>query len=124
MSTMDSSFNFIEAVQRPETYGQLFPDEIEGMVIIALYEQLKADRYVDGYFGEEEIHSLFTTFQRRNSTDDKGYILKTRNREKIKHLLRFFLKYDEEKRLYSFQEYAYAFCDLSKETLKGALSTT
>lgn len=116
-------FNFTEAIQRPETYRQLFPDEVDGMVIIALYERLKAGRYQNDFFNEEEIHKLFSTFQKGKDKDEK-YYQKSRNKDRIKKLLRFFLSYDEEKRLYSFQEYAYAFCDLSKKTLKGALTPT
>jgi hypothetical protein len=101
----------------------LFPEEIEGVVIIALYERLKAGRYKDNFFNEEEIHDLFAAFQRGKDKDEK-YYQKSRNKERIKKLMRFFLNYDEEQRLYSFQEYAYAFCDLSKKTLKGALSPT
>lgn len=117
-------FNFTEAIQRPETYRQLFPDEIEGLVIITLYERLKAGRYENDFFSEEEIHHLFAVFQKGKDTNDSSYYPKARNKDRIKKLLRFFLNYDEEKRLYSFQEYAYAFCDLSKKTLKGALTPT
>lgn len=116
-------FNFVEAIQRPETYGQLFPDEVEVMVIIKLYERLKAGYYENDFFNEEEIHLLFAVFQKGKDKDEK-YYQKSRNKDRIKNLLRFFLSYDEEKRLYSFQEYAYAFCDLSKKTLKGALTPT
>lgn len=117
------NFDFLEAVKRPDTYKLLFPEEIEGMVIIALYERLKAGRYKDNFFSEEEIHNLFAAFQKGKDKDDK-YYQKSRNKDRIKKLMRFFLSYDEEQRLYSFQEYAYAFCDLSKKTLKGALSPT
>lgn len=122
-SSTSLPFNFTEAIQRPETYRQLFPDEIEGMVIITLYERLKAGRYENDFFSEEEIHRLFVDFQKGKDKDEK-YYQKSRNKDRIKKLLRFFLSYDEEKRLYSFQEYAYAFCDLSKKTLKGALTPT
>lgn len=122
-SSTSHTFNFAEAIQRPETYKQLFPDELEGMVIISLYEKLKAGRYQNHFFNEEEIHKLFGVFQRGKDNGDK-YYQKSRNKERIKKLLRFFLSYDEEKRLYSFQEYAYAFCDLSEKTLKGALTPT
>ena len=117
-------FNFTEAIQRSETYRQLFPDEVEGMVIIALYERLKAGRYQNDFFSEEEIHRLFASFQKGKDNYEGSYYPKARNKDRIKKLLRFFLSYDEEKRLYSFQEYAYAFCDLSKKTLKGALTPT
>lgn len=117
-------FNFAEAIQRPEIYKQLFPDEVEGMVIIALYERLKTGRYENGFFSEEEIHKFFGSFQKGKENDDGNYYPRSRNKEKIKKLLRFFLSYDEEKRLYSFQEYAWAFCDLSEKTLKGALTPT
>ncbi|MDQ3099904.1 MAG: hypothetical protein M3R08_00835 [Bacteroidota bacterium] len=116
-------FNFTEAVQRSDTFRQLFPDEVEGMVIISLYERLNARRYENGYFSEEEIHRFFASFQGKDSSDG-SYYPKARNKERIKRLLRFFLNYDEEKRLYSLQQYAYAFCDLSKNTLKGALTPT
>jgi hypothetical protein len=122
-SSTSLPFNFTEAIQRPETYRQLFPDEIEGIVIIALYERLKAGRYENDFFSEEEIHRLFVDFQKGKDKDEK-YYQKSRNKDRIKKLMRFFLSYDEEKRLYSFQEYAYAFCDLSKKTLKGALTPT
>jgi hypothetical protein len=116
-------FVFIEAIQRPETYRQLFPDKVEGLVIIVLYERLKAGYYENGFFVEDEIHRLFVAFQKGKDNDDK-YYQKSRNKDRIKKLLRFFLSYDEEKRLYSFQEYAYAFCALSEKTLKGALTPT
>jgi hypothetical protein len=122
-SSTSLPFNFTEAIQRPETYRQLFPDEMEGMVIIALYERLKAGYYENDFFREEEIHRLFVAFQKGKGKDEK-YYQKSRNKDRIKKLLRFFLSYDEEKRLYSFQEYAYAFCDLSKKTLKGTLTPT
>lgn len=122
-SSTSLPFNFAEAIQRPETYRQLFPDEVEGMVIIALYERLKVGRYENDFFSEEEIHRQFAFFQRGKEKEEK-YYQKSRNKDRIKKLLRFFLNYDEEKRLYSFQEYAYAFCDLSKKTLKGALTPT
>lgn len=92
------------------------------MVIIALYERLKSGCYENGFFNEEEIHRLF--MDSHKGKDEKNYYQKSRNKDRIKKLLRFFLSYDEEKRLYSFQEYAYAFCDLSKKTLKGALTPT
>ena len=122
-SSTSLTFIFIEAIQRPETYRQLFPEEVEVMVIITLYERLKAGYYENDFFNEEEIHQLFVDFQKGK---DKGgkYYQKSRNKDRIKKLLRFFLSYDEEKRLYSFQEYAYAFCDLAKKTLKGALTPT
>lgn len=122
-STTSRTFNFSEAIRRPETYRQLFPDELEGMVIIALYERLKAGLYQDDFFNEEDIHAQFASFQKGEEKEEK-YYQKSRNKDRIKKLLRFFLSYDEEKRLYSFQEYAYAFCDLSKKTLKGALTPT
>jgi hypothetical protein len=123
-SSTSLPFNFTEAIQRHETYKQLFPDEIEILVIIALYERLKSGRYENDFFNEEEIHQLFVDFQKGKDNKEQGYYFKTRNKDRIKKLLRFFLSYDEEKRLYSFQEYAYAFCDLSKKTLRGALSPT
>ena len=123
MSELSHPFNFTEAIQRQETYKQLFPDAVEGMVIIALYERLKAGRYENGLFSEDEIHRLFAAFQKGKDKDEK-YYQKSRNKERIKKLMRFFLSYDEEKRLYAFQEYAFAFCDLSKKTLKGALLPT
>jgi hypothetical protein len=123
-SSTSLPFNFIEAIQRLETYRQLFPEEVEIMVIITLYERLKAGYYENDFFSEEEIHRLFVDFQKGKEKDEKYYYQKSRNKDRLKKLLRFFLSYDEEKRLYSFQEYAYAFCDLSKKTLKGALTPT
>tara|TARA_B100001063_G_scaffold148099_2_gene138252 strand:+ start:5517 stop:6866 length:1350 start_codon:yes stop_codon:yes gene_type:complete len=118
-----SKFNFLDAIGRPKTYKLLFPDEIEGMVIISLYERIKTGRYPNGFFSEDDIHDLFAKLQKGGNSGDK-YYQRSINKNKIKKLLRFFLNYDEEKRLYYFQEYARAFCELSEKTLKGTLVPT
>lgn len=86
-------FNFLDAIGRPETYKLLFPDEIEGMVIIALYERIKTGRYPDGLFSEDDIHDLFARFQKNGESENKDkYYQKSRNKNKIKKLLRFFFE--------------------------------
>jgi hypothetical protein len=118
-----TNFNFIDAINRPDTYELLYPSKIEGTVIIALYERLNKGKYTNGFFSEDEIHSLFSTFQSSDRTTDK-YYPKERNKQRIRKLLKYFLNYDEEQRLYSFQEYGRSFCEIARKTLKGSFDPT
>ncbi|WP_339652697.1 hypothetical protein [uncultured Maribacter sp.] len=119
----NTDFDFVKAINRPDTYGLLFPGKLEGTVIIALYERLKTGKYQNGFFNEEEIHAMFSTFKNTSIKGEK-YYPKERNKQRIRKLLKYFLNYDEEKRLYSFQDYGLSFCKIAKKTLKGTFDPT
>lgn len=119
----NTEFDFLKAINRPDTYELLYPEKLEGTVIIALYERLITGKYQNGFFDEDEIHAMFSTFKNAKIKGDK-YYPKERNKQRIRKLLKYFLNYDEEKRLYSFQDYGLSFCKIAKETLKGTFDPT
>ncbi|SFZ80261.1 hypothetical protein [Tenacibaculum maritimum] len=111
-------FNFVEEISKPETYKQLYPDEKEGIVIAHLYQRVKSGRYKNDSFTAKDIHSLFEETmneEEKRVSDVKG---------RINKLQKYFLKYNEETQLYSFQEYGIKFCRIAEETLIGSLKPT
>ncbi|CAA0157432.1 hypothetical protein R5N98_03080 [Tenacibaculum maritimum] len=117
-----SLFNFSDEISKENNYKLLYPDYEEGRVIIALYENLKSKKYENNQFSEKEIHSLFEL--NRTASEKKIRYPRTIYKDKIRRLLKFFLKYDEESQLYSFQEYAFSFCSISEVSLKGNFNPT
>lgn len=115
-------FNFTDEISRGETYRQLYPDEREGIVIAHLYDRLKAGYYENDSFDGEEIDRFFEATMSKREID-VNYV-KTLNKQRILRLQKFFLKYDEETQLYSFQEYGLNFCEIAKITLEGVFNPT
>ncbi|MCT4629606.1 hypothetical protein [Winogradskyella sp.] len=111
-------FNFIDEISKPEIYKQLYPDEKEGIVIAHLYESVKAGNYENDAFSANEIRNIF------ESTLNEGEKRVFHLKERINKLQKFFIKYDDETQLYSFQEYGVKFCRIAEETLKGSLKPT
>lgn len=115
-------FNFVDEISKENNYKLLYPNYEEGRVIIALYENLKLKKYENNQFSEKEIHSLFE--KNRTVSEKKSRYPRTIYKDKIRGLLKFFLKYDEESQLYSFQEYAFSFCSISEVSLEGSFNPT
>jgi len=111
-------FNFIDEISKPEAYKQLYPDEREGIVIAYLYQRIKSGHYENDSFTAEDIHSLFE----ETMTEEEKRVVYVK--ERINKLQKYFLKYDEETQLYSFQEYSIKFCRIAEETLRGSLKPT
>ncbi|WP_430412146.1 hypothetical protein [Kordia sp.] len=111
-------FNFIDEISKPETYKQLYPDEREGIVIAHLYQRVKLGKYENDAFGADEIHNIFESTM--TEADKRLVYVK----ERINKLQKYFLKYDEEIQLYSFQEYGLEFCRIAEETLRGSVKPT
>ncbi|MFC4634647.1 hypothetical protein ACFO3O_12050 [Dokdonia ponticola] len=111
-------FDFIDEISKEETYRQLYPSKKEGIVIAHLYQRVKSGYYENDSFTAEQIHSLFEftmNEEEKRVSDVKG---------RINKLQKYFLKYDEETQLYSFQEYGIKFCRIAEETLIGSLKPT
>jgi len=119
----NTDFNFIDTIGHFDTYQLLFPKKLESMVIIALFVRQKQGKYPDGLFGEEDIHALFSTYGGTDVGKGKPY-QRSINKEKLRKLLKFFLNYDEEKRMYYFQSYGTAICELMEKTLEGLIKPT
>lgn len=115
-------FNFIEEISRENNYSLLYPEYEEGRVIITLYENVVSKKYEDNQFSEREIHRLFAT--NRPQSEANTRYPRSAYKDKIRRLLKFFLKYDEESQLFSFQEYGLSFCSISKTSLKGNFDPT
>jgi len=113
-----SSFDFVDEISKPETYKQLYPDEREGIVIAHLYRCVKNGSYKNDSFSADEIHNLFESTL--NEGEKRAILIK----ERINTLQKYFLKYDEETQLYSFQEYGLEFCRIAEETLRGSVKPT
>lgn len=117
-NTHSHIFNFIDEISKPETCKQLYQDEREGIVIAHLYQRVKNGSYKSGSFSADEIHSLFESTL--NEGEKRARLIK----ERINKLQKYFLKYDEETQLYSFQEYGLEFCRIAAETLRGSVKPT
>jgi len=115
-------FDFIEEISKENNYNLLYPEYEEGRVIIALYENIEAKKYPNNQFSEQEIHRLFA--KNRPPSELNSRYPRTVYKDKIRRLLKFFLKYDEESQLFSFQEYGLNFCTISKTSLKGNFDPT
>lgn len=111
-------FNFIDEISKEDIYSQLYPSKKEGIVIAHLYQRIKSGRYENDSFTAEDIHFLFD--ETMNEEEKRVFDVKGR----INKLQKYFLKYNEETQLYSFQEYGIKFCRIAEETLIGSLKAT
>ena len=117
------TFYFLAEIAKENTYRLLFPDAKAGMAIIWLYEKMERGVFQQNSFKETDIHEALRAVNPSIELD-KSRHPKEHYNSIISNLLEYFLRYDDERRIYSFKEYAYDFCRQAHNILKANFSPT
>lgn len=122
-NTPHHTFHFLSEISKENTYSLLFPDAKAGLAVIWLYEQMERGVFQQNSFKETDIHEALRTVN-PSIEADKSRHPKEHYNAIISNLLEYFLRYDEERRVYSFKEYAYDFCRQAHHILEANFSPT
>lgn len=116
-------FNFLSEIRKENTYGLLYPEQKIGLAIILLYDKIVRKVFVNNAFKEKDIHEALDAVNPKINKDDSRSPREHYN-SVISDLQEYFLRYDDEKQLYTFKEYAYEFCRKSHDILRANFDPT
>jgi len=119
----DDNFDFLTEIQKKNIYRLLYPDEIAGLAIIWLHNGILNNTFPNRVFKESDIHTALEVVSAKSDGKDKNTPWERYNII-ISDLQEYFLRYDDEKRVYAFKEYAYDFCNRAFEILKANFDPT
>lgn len=123
LSKSDDNFDFLSEIRKGNIYRLLYPDEIAGLAIIWLHNGILNNTFPERVFKESDIHRALEIVSVKSDAKDKNTPWEKYNAI-ISDLQEYFLRYDDEKRVYAFKEYAYDFCNRAFEILKANFDPT
>lgn len=116
-------FNFFEQITKEDNYISLYPEQKVGLTIMKLYSKMQQGYYTKQRFKEKDIHQALEEVLKLDGNTYKRIPSEYFN-DKVMLLQKYFLKYDEDEKLYSFKDYAYKFCENAEERLKSNFNPT
>ncbi|MEP1033635.1 hypothetical protein [Ekhidna sp.] len=118
-----ASFDFFSEINKDDNYQLLYPQREIGLAIVWLYQRSLEGAFPDMTFKESDIHDALDTVHPRSGTKSHRKPTEHYN-QTIASLQEYFLRYDEEKQVYRFKEYANEFCKHAFNTLKSNFDPT
>ncbi len=121
---MSDNFDFIAEISKGNIYTLLNPPEKEGgLAVFWLIQRLEEGLFPNNSFKESDIHEALKVTtpgsDAENSRSRHAFYNKI-----VSDLREYFLRYDEEKQLYTFKEHAFLFYRHSYEALIANFSPT
>ena len=121
MST--SNFDFFSEITKDDNYQLLYPQREVGLAIVWLYQKGLEGAFPDMTFKESDIHEALEAVNPKARSKTHRRPTEHYNRV-ISSLQEYFLRYDDEKQVYRFKEYANEFCKHAFSTLKSNFDPT
>lgn len=117
---MEKEFDFLAVLKRDQhkTYRLLYPGPRAGMVILWLYEQHRQGAFPEKTFREETIQQACRELFGHNKSQWEDYA------DIVSDLSEFFLRYDDQLRVFSLKNYALEFCLRAYEVLHDTFNPT
>lgn len=119
-----NNFDLLQEIGRNGAYRLLFPQQEVGMAILYLYSKIKSDAFPDGRFREQDIHDALVRTRFFESTKNYQRQPQLYFNDLISDLQTYFLRFDQDEQLYSFKDYADAFCRHAEATLRANFDPT
>ncbi|GAA5031678.1 hypothetical protein GCM10011506_20240 [Marivirga lumbricoides] len=121
MTTTD--FDFFSEITKDDNYQLLYPQKEVGLAIVWLYQKSLEGAFPEMTFKESDIHEALDAVNPRSESKSHRKPTEHYNRT-IASLQEYFLRYDDEKQVYRFKEYANEFCKHAFNTLKSNFDPT
>ncbi|MEM6642144.1 MAG: hypothetical protein AAF616_04115 [Bacteroidota bacterium] len=118
-----TNFDFFSEITKDDNYQLLYPQKEVGLAIVWLYQKSLEGAFPDMTFKESDILEALDSVN--PSSRKKTHRRPTEHyNSKISSLQEYFLRYDEDKQVYRFKEYANEFCRHAFDTLKSNFDPT
>ncbi|MEQ9299649.1 MAG: hypothetical protein RIF33_13835 [Cyclobacteriaceae bacterium] len=118
-----SPFDFFSEIIKDDNYQLLYPQKEVGLAVIWLYQKSIEGAFPQMTFKESDIHEALDTVHPRSGSKSHRKPTEHYN-QTIASLQEYFLRYDDDKQVYRFKEYANEFCKHALNTLKSNFDPT
>ncbi|MGD1843059.1 MAG: hypothetical protein ACFB0B_19515 [Thermonemataceae bacterium] len=118
-----ADFDFFSEITKENIYELLYPKKEVGLAIVWLYQRSSRGDFPDSTFKEADIHEALDSVRFRPKHQPQRNSIEYYNKI-IADLQEYFIRYDDEKQVYRFKEYANEFCTRTLATLKANFDPT